>query len=686
MRKIAIQYWLIFTIGIFPFLISAQSKYKKQYFDGPYIFHQNDSLKIQWIEAGVPHDSIVANQDATIFNRKGLPVIDLSDLNIQKRESETYEGIEKIVALSDVHGQYDILIKLLKNNGVIDNDLHWKYGKGHLVIVGDNMDRGDKVLDILWFLFKLEKEAIKEGGQVHTLVGNHETMVLSGDIRYIHKKYYYTAGVLKAQYKDLWRKGSVLGDWIANQPILTSINKHLFVHGGVSPDILKLNYSIEKINEIFSKRIMRKSDTEIFNDKILNQLALSTGPLWYRGYFDSTRMNLPTINYILKRTGQDKIVVGHTSLKKISSLYKKKILAVDCSIKKGETGQVLIIENGKYQVGGIDGKKSKLEKIKKPKNPSLYEFLYAQKGRPKIIINTRINRLIRKSNKEEYQEASLKFFDTAGNDMFSMDGRIRARGNMRKQVCVNPPVKIDFNKGALDSLGFLKQDKLKMVFPCSGGSLNQQMLLKEHFVYELYNFIDSNSMRTKLVDVEIYDGERKKQEFIGVLVEDEEEYARRNNAKVIEKGKIRSNRLDREAFVKMEFFQYMIANTDWSVGNKHNLELVKLPNHEKIRAVPYDFDYSGFVGQDYAVPSPSLPIEDVNQRYFFNYEMTESEFTMAYDYFISIEKDLYIMCSKASYMKERSIKENIDYIKSFYKELKKTKSFRKTASKKFKKK
>ena len=55
--------------------------------------------------------------------------------------------------------------------------------------------------------------------------------------------------------------------------------------------------------------------------------------------------------------------------------------------------------------------------------------------------------------------------------------------------------------------------------------------------------------------------------------------------------------MDRELFLKMEFFQYMIANTDWSLSNKHNLELVKVPARDKVIALPYDFDYSGFVGQ-----------------------------------------------------------------------------------------
>ena len=55
-----------------------------------------------------------------------------------------------------------MLIELLKNNKIIDEDLKWTFGDGHFVIVGDVFDRGDKVNEVLWFLYDLEIQAKKK--------------------------------------------------------------------------------------------------------------------------------------------------------------------------------------------------------------------------------------------------------------------------------------------------------------------------------------------------------------------------------------------------------------------------------------------------------------------------------------------------------------------------------------------
>jgi len=162
-------------------------------------------------------------------------------------------------------------------------------------------------------------------------------------------------------------------------------------------------------------------------------------------------------------------------------------------------------------------------------------------------------------------------------------------------------------------------------------------------------------------------GEKEKFDMTGFLIEDAEEYARRKNATVIEVGRVNPSKLDRESFLKMEFFQYMISNTDWAVINKHNLKLVKLPDVEKIVALPYDFDYSGFVGHEYAIPHESLPIEDVHERYFFSYKITEEEFYQMVKYYQSIEQDLYRICDEATYMKPKTIKKNKAYLREFFK-------------------
>ena len=649
------------------FLLNAQVKTK--YSDGPYIFHQNDSLRVQWVEKGVGHDSLIANSELGMFQREGLPIVDLNDLDFEKDTQATFTGVKKIVALSDVHGQYNIMIDLLKVHQIIDEQNHWNFGKGHLVITGDNLDRGDQVLEILWFLFFLEKEAAKAGGKVHVLLGNHEVMVLQGDIRYLNKKYLYTSGALRNRYHLMFREGSILGDWIANHKVMTSINRSLYLHGGISEEILKLDYSLEKMNNTFTQHLVRIENDSILRDSQLAVLYYENGPLWYRGYFKPETMESFPIDKILKKLDQDRIIVGHTSFESIKSLFEGKVLAIDCSIKKGETGQVLLYKKDKFFVGDIKGKLKPI--VFNPNSvgskSSLYDYIFKTKGNPQITINTNVSRLLRKSSKEEYQEASLSIVQPSEGKTIDLNGRIRARGNIRKKVCIVPPIKFDFSKKDLDSLGFMKNDKLKFVFPCTKRNSNQELLYKEFFLYSLYDFIYPYCIKVKLVDVKLMDGEKEKYNFTGFLIEDEEEYARRNNARVIEKGRISASRLDRQSFLKMEFFQYMIANTDWSVGNKHNLEFVKLPNVNKVVALPYDFDYSGFVGHHYAVPHESLPIDNVHQRYFFSYKITEEEFYAMVKYYKSIEEDIYRICDEATYMKPKTIEENKAYLRQFFK-------------------
>ncbi len=659
---------LLFPCFFFISLLFLNAQIKPEYFDGPYIFHQNDSLRIQWIEEGIGHDTLIAKNEAGKFERNGLPTIDLTDLDFEKNRKATYDNVEKIVAISDAHGQYDLMIKLLKTHQVIDEQNQWKFGEGHLVITGDNLDRGDKVLEILWFLFFLEKEAAKAGGKVHVLLGNHEVMVLQGDIRYLNRKYLYTSGILKNRYHLMFGAGSILGDWIANHKVMTSINRSLFLHGGISEEILKLDYSLEKMNESFTKHLIRYESKTVLEDPILSALYRENGPLWYRGYFKRDGMDPISIDKIIDKLDQDRIIVGHTSFDSIRSFYDGKVLGIDCGIKMGGTGEVLIFEDEKFVVGKFDGTKQPIVFNPTDRTPksSFYDYLFNLEGLPKITINTNVKRLIRKSLKEEYQEATLQVIEPESGKTNLFKGRIRARGNHRKKVCNIPPVKFDFPKKTLDSLGLLKNDKLKFVFPCRENHRSQELLYKEFFLYELYKFIDTNSIIVKLMDVEFREKDEEKLKFNGFLIEDEDEYARRKNAIVIENGRINPSRLHRSSFLKMLFFQYMIANTDWTVANRHNLELVKLPGIDKVVALPYDFDYSGFVGQEYAVPHESLPIDEVTDRYFFNYKIREHEFYEMVRFYESIEEDVYRICDEATYMKPRTINSNKAFFRKFF--------------------
>jgi hypothetical protein len=104
-------------------------------------------------------------------------------------EPSDFENPDKILAISDIEGNFLALIEILFSNKVIDKYLNWTFGDSHLVIAGDCFDRGEQVVECLWLIYALEDKARRKGGYVHFILGNHEIMNLNGDWRYIHPKY-----------------------------------------------------------------------------------------------------------------------------------------------------------------------------------------------------------------------------------------------------------------------------------------------------------------------------------------------------------------------------------------------------------------------------------------------------------------------------------------------------------------
>ena len=89
----------------------------------------------------------------------------------------------KLFVTSDLHGDFRSFATLLQAHGVIDGDCRWSYGNNQLAVIGDIFDRGYDVLPLLWLMYKLEQEAADAGGAAVLLLGNHEGMVLAGDVR-----------------------------------------------------------------------------------------------------------------------------------------------------------------------------------------------------------------------------------------------------------------------------------------------------------------------------------------------------------------------------------------------------------------------------------------------------------------------------------------------------------------------
>ncbi len=107
-----------------------------------------------------------------------------------KPKKTSADASESLVAIGDVHGDFDDFVAILQRIGLIDKQNHWAGGKTTFVQTGDLLDRGPKPREVMDLMMALEKEAGQAGGRVVGLLGNHEMMNIMGDLRYVTPENY----------------------------------------------------------------------------------------------------------------------------------------------------------------------------------------------------------------------------------------------------------------------------------------------------------------------------------------------------------------------------------------------------------------------------------------------------------------------------------------------------------------
>jgi len=205
-------------------------------------------------------------------------------------EEWRWSGIERVVAVGDVHGAFDAMTATLINAGVLDEGLHWNGGATHLVFTGDILDRGPKSRNVMDLIMRLEEEAPDAGGRVHLLLGNHEVMNLVGDLRYVSKAEYAAFADeesaedrergfqayrktrpensnedwLRDEYQGKYPAGffghrrafgsnGAYGPWLMSKPLMIVINGTAFVHGGLSELVAELG--LEGVNRKLTSQV-----------------------------------------------------------------------------------------------------------------------------------------------------------------------------------------------------------------------------------------------------------------------------------------------------------------------------------------------------------------------------------------------------------------------------------------------
>lgn len=305
--------------------------------EGPYVFYKNDSvLDVNYIRGnktdGFYVDQKEYNVSETISASCFFPLDSTSfDFRLKtdfKIPKSVYDDGNKILAVSDIESGYKTFRDFLINSKVIDQNLNWTFGKGHLVLVGDFVDRGFSTTQVLWFIYKLEQEALKHGGNVHFIIGNHELYNMQGKFKSASYKYYGVASILGKQHHDLYNQNSFIGKWMYSKNTLELINGNLFAHGGIHPDIANYDITIDQVNQINRANYYKSYFPK--PKKSIEQLITSSrkGVCWYRGYFRDDLSQIDVEKGIDKFNAKA-VIVGHTLQRKVKEFYKGKVYCID---------------------------------------------------------------------------------------------------------------------------------------------------------------------------------------------------------------------------------------------------------------------------------------------------------------------------------------------------------------------
>lgn len=285
------------------------------------------------------------------------------------------EGARRVVAFADVHGAHDELVALLRAQGIVDGALRWSGADTHLVSLGDLLDRGPDSRRVLDLLMRLEGEARGAGGAVHVLLGNHEVMNLTGDLRYVSAGEYAAfagadddalreaawqrrlerePGAERAAFdarhpagwfahRQAFSSGGKYGAWLLSRPFVLVVNDTAFAHGGLPARVAELG--LDGTNRVLHRELadyqaawqelatrLPDADAGEFQQRpealaaaglveesttlrALQDASVFTtaGPTWFRGQaLCQPFIESANLESALAKLGAARVVVGHS--------------------------------------------------------------------------------------------------------------------------------------------------------------------------------------------------------------------------------------------------------------------------------------------------------------------------------------------------------------------------------------
>lgn len=282
----------------------------------------------------------------------------------------------------------------------------------------------------------------------------------------------------------------------------------------------------------------------------------------------------------------------------------------------------------------------------------------------------------KRQSKAREEKGSLFYTDDVG-DVQELSVAVRPRGNYRRTKCKNPPLRLNFKRKQLEGTLFAGQDKLKLVRPCNNTAAAEQWVVLEYLAYRFYQHLTRESFAVRPLLVRYGDqSDSDSNGRFGFVIESDDAMARRNDAETQSPRRVRRGALDPQAMLRMELFQYLIGNNDYSALRAlkgrdccHNMRLLSVDPNAGLTPVPYDFDFAGLVDASYATPPDRYPIKSVRTRYFRGFCQSESTWQSVLTQFRNQKTALIALVASTPRLKERTRRETVRYLEDFFETL-----------------
>jgi len=342
------------------------------------------------------------------------------------------------------------------------------------------------------------------------------------------------------------------------------------------------------------------------------------------------------------------------------------------------TGQELVSPfdtAGQELKGQID---TIVQKLQDQKTPRRYLSLFEEEDLLEVSLHFDVAKFLKKAERDQSIDGimTMHFSQT---DSLESKVTLKYRGQSRFERCRYPPTRITFKKPLYEASDSGRIKNMKLVNQCQQGSVHGDYVIREYLVYKLYNVLTDTSFRARLISLNFIDSENKRKTITqyGILLEPERLLEKRLNLLEV-KTKTQSQRHMYPSMIdRLAIFQYMVSNWDWSVPGQHNTSVFTSEKPELTGLgipVPFDFDLTGVVNADYAIPPPDLGIETNRDRMFLGICRTREVYHGELMAFLEKKEELYSVITDFPYLTRAEKRDITMFLDQFFDRLEKPRS------------